>query len=1070
MRDNKSEQAIELKQNLWIKIFKSKSLMLFAGLVLAIILLLSLLPLFFENSALKFQIEQKISQIFEADFSINGRVKIKFLPLPAVVAEDILLQNYKFKPAKKEPEAKNPATPKDALKTDAQSERIYNFYAKSLSMRLPILNLFGGKSLGKIIFEDAFLQSYYIQNQQDVKDDKFTKILARFTKKSSEEKKLDSGFSAKLFAISGLDVSLLPIFEVKNTVAIFYDQFSRQKEISAINAEAKISKEKISVSGNFNNETFTNNFKFLVKFNSKSNHSDSLLEVTSPILNLHITGKFISENRGILASDFSGKIAAEIFELKSFYKSYISNNSVIFNKLKYSAKPIKISADIENKSQEISLSNILINSSLLNGGGTIDLSFSDQIPLIDIVLDLENLDLDSVWSGGAVPLAENQDQAEAATTTNQSSDNSNQENQASANDFNIDFNFINQIKDFDLSSEITVKNAKYLAGEITDIDLYMTVSRRGEILVLPIIFKVPGEGIFRINGVLDNSAQLPKFVGKFDGNGKVLGDILKWLKVESPNLKFENLKNYSVYSDILLLPNSANLDNFYLNLNDGGNEFLGEIKIENGDKNNNIKTRFEISNFNIDDYFLTSGQNIYFAPGSLLKKLLWLNDISSSNELDLKFDQLVYKGENFSDQSLKLKFRRGYFEIADLNLKSATSDLNGGLTVDISGASQKFVMNFSSNNFQYQTPQSNNLAAKNTKQETAIADFDKSKKYNFFDQFFSLPSLQGFDGVVMLNFENLRLDDLEIKKLKLGGKITDGNIIDSQLTSDLYGGSLSYRGVIGLKIDKIINGNLSFSNVDLQSLLPDLIDVKNISGVANIAASVTASAGNKNDFIKKLNSEIKFSTNSPSLAGYGLNDLIRKMFVMSNYRQELKEPEKILFNSQSVTTFDQANGAIQINGGNDGKLRINLSAPAVNGILSGKIDASNSAIDALFSATFLTGNRQKQIPINIATSIKGTISAPQQSTNIDQARQYLGLPKLFQQDVGELNLDTNNVVKSDVASPASSAAQDQNKPTVDAQASAIEQSKIITNDVKKEEVNSPNSVVPITTEQAAPTQ
>ena len=77
--------------------------------------------------------------------------------------------------------------------------------------------------------------------------------------------------------------------------------------------------------------------------------------------------------------------------------------------------------------------------------------------------------------------------------------------------------------------------------------------------------------------------------------------------------------------------------------------------------------------------------------------------------------------------------------------------------------------------------------------------------------------------------------------------------------------------------------------------------------------------------------------------------------------------------------------------GKEGKLRINVSAPAVNGIISGSVNLVTNSADVLFNAIFLTGTRQKQTPINIATNLKGNISALSQSTNMDQARQYLGL-------------------------------------------------------------------------------
>lgn len=986
-----TKKIIEKLQNLQARIFKSEGLRIGALVFFVIILLVFALPFFFNNAALKSQIVQKVNQISGANFTINGDVTINFLPYPSITVGDALLQNYK---------------PKSTNKT-------YNFYAKSVRIIFPVFNFSDDVFVKRIIFTDAILESYVGTDNFSSHENQLTKIIAEFTKNSpAQESKSTSGISAKLFSVGEIKSSASIVDAVKEVVVengemIIYDRLTQKKEVKSINVDAKINEKKISAHGNFNSENIVSNFKFLAQFNSQSNQPDSLLEMTSPVMSMNVKGNFTSENRGIVDSDFRGKIEAEIFELKSFYKSYVSGSDVVFGKLKYSSKPIKISADIANKSQEITIKNLLINSVLANGSGEIELDLAGKIPLIDLNLNLENFDLDSIWSGETVAInamATNQNDpqnnvveiaeisangAEKNNDVDKSEELSEQTTSdpiATKQTSPIDFNLAGKIKDFDLTAEIKIKNATYLEGEIKNLNLYATVSNQGEILILPMIFTVPGDGLFRVNGVLDNSTGLPKFVGKFDATGKSLGEIFKWLKIESQNLKFDNLKEYSLYSDMLLLPNSLALNNFYLNLANGQSEFLGELKIDNSSKSANITSRFQVSDFNVDSYFLTSGQNAYLSPGSLIKKLLWLNDISANNDAFFSFDKLIYKGEEFPAQSVKLKFGRGYLEIGDLNLQSAKTNLKASLTVDISDKRPLFEMNISADNFHYDTMHKTSEIADQAATKTI-------QNRNFFDQFFATPSLEGFSGNISISLNNFEIDDLKIKDVKFGGKLKDGNIEAAELACDLYGGSLSYKGFIGLKQNKTINGNLSFNNADMQPFLSDLMGIKNVSAIANISASVTAVASKKEEFSKQLSSEIKFSANAPSVDGYGLNDLVKKMFALQNFRQELQNPEKILLNPQSKTIFKQASGTIQINSGKEGRLRINVTAPAVNGILSGAISAENKTIDASFNAIFLTGNRQKQTPINIATNLKGKLGAISQSTNLDQVRQYLGLTK-----------------------------------------------------------------------------
>jgi len=1033
-------EAAESPLSLQERILKSEGLRIGFVVFSGLFALLFFIPLLFNNAALKFQLAQKFSQISGANVVIHGDLKVAFLPSPEITVENVLLQNYKIKKSK----------------TDNEPQEIYNLYAKSIQFKLPISG-FSDSVFRKIILTDAVLESHVSSDKVVDRQDKFTAIVAEFVKKSTTEesgKSSSGGISSKLFSVADLDANSfsaanVPDIIIINGETIFYDDLERKKEVKAINAETDISKKHVSSIGSFASEGVVSSFKFLAKFNSQSSSPDSSLEIISPVINLRVAGNITSENHGVLGSDFKGKIEAEIFDLKSFYKSYIGGNSIIANKLKYSTSPIKISADIANESKEIVIQNILINSSLINGKGDVDLSFSDKIPLIDINFDLENLDVDGIWSGDVVSVPviaedpnkvpdcvdemaevvpQNQDisavvpaPVEAGDktviiaasdpksleeTTKEAAKEKTDEG-AKAADATVDaakeqkkiepinFNLTTKIRDFDLTAEIKIKDIKYMGGNIKDANLYLTVSREGEILVLPMIFRIPGDGLVRINGVLDNTTELPKFVGKFDVRGKSLKDIFQWVEIESQNLKFDSLKDYSLYADVLLLPNKTTFDNFYLNLNGGQSEFLGEIHIDNSDKTPVISSQFQVSNFKIDDYFLTSGQNAYLSPGTLLKKLLWLNNISSSGNLALSFDKLVYKDEEFIDQSLKLKIGRGYLEIKDLNLKSDKSNLTANLTIDISDKSPKFDMSIAANKLHYDTAQKIESTFDDPVSQGAVTEDKKIKKQNFFDQFFALPSLEGFRGSVSLTFDDLVIDNLAITNFKMSGKVSDGNIDNSDLSCGIYDGSLSYKGLIGIKINKTINGNLVLSNSSLQPLLSDLVGIENVSGVANISANITAAAGKKEEFLKNLRSEIKFNANAPTVERYGLNDLVKKMFAAASYRSELSDPEQILFNPTNKTIFKQADGTVQIGGGNgEGKVRINATAPAVNGILAGTVNVSNNTANLLFNAIFLTGNRQKQTPINIATNLKGPMNAFDQSTNSDQARQYLGLRKI----------------------------------------------------------------------------
>lgn len=972
---------------------------IFSGAVLA----LFLLPFLFNNAALKVQIAQKVNQNTNADFAILGDVSVTLLPSPTIIANKVLLKNYQAK----------------TNEADNSPQTIYDLYAEKVKIKLTVFKFAGSPSIHKLIFVNPVIRAHQDGSQLVTRNDKFEEILASVVKNSSAKKKpSDSGFTATLFSISdvnGSDFSLKksPTIEVENGSIIYYDVLDKKKEVSAINADIEIDAKRIFAAGNFNSANITSNFKLIAKFNSQSKSPKSSFELNSPVAKISVTGNFPSENLGLFSSEFNGKINAEIAEVRTFYKSYIGGESALSDKLQYSTKPINISADIDGKDTDFAITNLLISSGLISGKGTIDLNFSDPIPVIDVNLDLENLDLDDLLSNEEVKVSAtgNRDKTinagdEVAETLAQIGNTPDLQKSQLLGDkkpeekasTKINLNLVKAIKNFDLTAEIKVANIKFLAGEIKEANLYASVSHEGEIIISPLMFKLPGDGAFRVTGVIDNTSDLPKFLGKFDVSGSSLKEILQWLKIESQSLKFENLKEYTIYSDIFLLPNSTKFSNFYLNLNHDSSEILGEVTISTSDKTSNIKSRFSGNKLNVDDYFLTSDRSAYFTPGLLVRKLLWLNNISTNSEFDLSFDQLIYKGETFNDQSMNVKLNRGYFEIRDLKMNSEKTSLQANLLVDISDQNPQFVLNITADKFHYETPQDSEKSA------------DKNKKSkNFLDQFYALPSLEGFNGRIDLSFVDLQLDDLPVKNLKLSSNMASGSLRSAEFFSDLFGGNLAYKGMINLGLNKVINGNLTLKNAALQELLPRLIGVKNISGAVNVAASITDSASTKEGFAQSLESEINFNINAPSISGYGLNDLVLKMFAPKTNAEELRDPEKILLNPNSVTSFKKASGKIKINVGGEGKISASTSGALLNGVLSGTLDVAKNTANTLFSTVFLTGTRQKHTTINVATNIGGNLDDLSQTINLEQVRQYLGLskpaPKSDSDDTTKKNLD-----------------------------------------------------------------
>jgi hypothetical protein len=408
----------------------------------------------------------------------------------------------------------------------------------------------------------------------------------------------------------------------------------------------------------------------------------------------------------------------------------------------------------------------------------------------------------------------------------------------------------------------------------------------------------------------------------------------------------------------------------------------GYIKYENSTGIPAINSDFKINDLNVDDYFLISDKNQYLSSGSLLQKLLWLNSNSSNTSISLLFNKLTYKQNTFFNQPLKMDFGQGYFKLNDLKLKSDDINIQGFLNINITNNNPVIDINLSAENFRY-------ITAKPADNQAGAKEADNFKS-GFVQQFFNLPSLDNFNGSVSLNVNNLMIDDLKINNVKIAGKLKNGELALSDAGFDLYNGSLKYSGDIIVKSSKAFNGTFTLTNIDNRDFLNDLLGINNVTGLSNISGVVSTVGKNRDEFYKNLDMQLKFVSGNILVKGFGIDDLLKKMLAPYQYKAELHNPLNILFGAGNKSYFREASGKLDIRRNNrENKLRIETTSTGINSVTTGSVDLANNIFDGSSNFIFLTGSRQRQIPINVAINYKGKFGNVASTANIDQVNQYL---------------------------------------------------------------------------------
>jgi hypothetical protein len=1031
----------------FVSFFKSEGFKIGAIAFLCLFGIAKILPSFLDNSKLKFDLTQRLSKLTQATISIKGDIEIDLLPSPSISAHHVFIENY-APPSKRD-----------------KSDNFYNIYVRDLKIVFPIFRINSGKLIEKVIADRAIIEVAQPEALKKIVNSSFSATLERVSKNIPDSQKniaSKGGISSKLFPINDIEsvaigLSINPSIQITDSTITFYNEYGISKEFTKIDSIINYGEDVVEGYGNFMSQSIENEFRILAKFdsinkNKKDPKDDSFFFLSSPAFNLKISGNFLEKNlNGLLKTKFRGFLECDILELKNLYKSLISKSDSFSSKLRYNGKSIKLSSEFYNDGKNIDLKKIIIISDIANGSGDVYLGLSDNIFTTDINLEFDDLDLDSIWSteNPAKKIAEKKESqnlienAQLSADANELKPKESEEKIApkpsviKVRKRNIS-DLILEARDYDINMEIYIKNATLYEGQVKDIKFYANIANDNKILISPLSFKLPGNSEFRANGIFEESNMSSKFTGNIDGKGESLSELFKWLQVESNNIKIDNLKNYALYGDLEITPNLTSLKNFYINLDDKKTEFYGNLEINDSEKNRFVNTNIQISEFDFEKYISFSKNNSYLSEGILFDKLLWLNQVYSNYSIKLKFDKLIYADQEFKNQNINLDFGQGYIKVPKTHFDSEKNIFDFEFNVDISDKNQV-----------------TNLKLNADKLKLKLKDEDdpltKVRGLSLFDKFYKLPSLQGFTGAIDLTANEITLDDKLISNFDYKNSFKNGVFGQSKLTMQIYDGTFEYKGLSDIKYNKIINGLFSCKSCNVNKILNDFYNVKAINGITNLSGNIVSIAKSVDEFKNNLNSEINIAISAPKIDGYGLNELVKKMFSVKKFANELADPEKILENKELSTQFVQGKGFVNLKGAKNSNFSVSLSGPAINSVFSGIIFLNDESINGTLNTIFLSGTLEKKIPINIATNIFGFFDDVGHVSNLNQARQYLGLERINNQELNAKLLTKSEEKK------VTKKNRDIAKKTPEKNESAKTENKIIEEDKQASQPVSPES-------------
>ena len=676
-----------------------------------------------------------------------------------------------------------------------------------------------------------------------------------------------------------------------------------------------------------------------------SNDGDKVeFKIDSPIFKAEIDGKVnkfdyknpLDLNKTLQGNDL--RFSTHIINPRVFFSNIINSDNEFGHIRVKSILPVKLNAIIKSNQKKISISAIKIDGQEFAAKGVIEINNQIDNKAINGQLEISKINLDNL-------INYNYFLPKKHKIANLKLDHliqNNAKKDINNDGFNIDFKFLGN-------------NIIYLDNVISELK-FDAIGTLGDLKIDNIVAKTNKGGHLSGQGEFYVSDQIQLFDGRIDFGGNEIRNLIAPNKITLPNIKKTISQDYNITSRLILLPGMINLREIKGDVD--GVSFSGDLMIDKSfNKIPDINIDFHFAdNFAIEKYFDFSD----LSSSNVVEKTLWLQLIKDNYNFDLSFNNLSFKGYKLGQQDLKFTFGNRLVKFNNINISSKQIDIKGDAEIDMRFSTPRFNANLEIQNF---------------------INEDVS------DYYFNLPSFTGFGGDINIKISELNIFDLDFKDIVMQSRIEDGNFKLFNTNGQLFGGDFVYNGDLVIKRQKLINGGFTLKSARNIPILSKF-NISNIAGISNLSGIISGIGNNLSELKKSLEIELKFHGAAIDISGFGLEDLMKKMFYVRKNKDELANPLEILLSKDNETRLTTANGNASIK---NGLLKYNLktSATGINGTSLGTINYNTNKINAESTFVFLSGTRQKTFPITIAVKSNGAIDNLKHVTNINQAESYI---------------------------------------------------------------------------------
>lgn len=893
------------------------------GLLLVIIAGLFIASFLVSWETYKKDIVESIQSATGREVVIHGGITGAFLPLPHITVSDVDVANISGGTAD------------------------YLLKANSLEARISLISLLQGKvKISKVTLNKAVVELEVLENGK--RNWLSSDTLPSTTKSDT--------------IISAIEITNSEVVLRKKSIQLL-------KKLDDFNGYLSID----SLTGPFEIEGYFIEKKAKVAFDIRAEkiipdkETVFTWQIDMPHMKLFFDGKMIKQmDKRII----SGKLNANLPDIQQNLNVFTKNTRPVKNS---KPQPLSLTADAVLSEKEISLQNLSIDSSHIKGTGRIK-AFFDTTPIVDIILDFDDVNIDSLRDA----IAGNQKQKSEKPTYSQG------RIKYTGGDFPKNINALLYLT----AKKITYNN-KVIQDFTLNTDLF-----NGNIEIYPSTAALEDNTKLEVSGNIASNGVRPVFEGSIVASGDKLSRITDFFSADFSELPLVKVNNFNITTQLRVTPKEVRFSN--IDYRTDTLNIAGLFNIRHGSGIPEINTNLTLSTLNLDNPIITDKARVLLQPFSaknisnLGTDFQWLRTFPIRFDAEIMVQELQYNQRSFKNPLVIFHIVPGFLECDKLMVDSDIASFDAKGSLDIQALRPKISLSIKGKNLDmamFSLPEKKKVLIADTENSGALSIEEPiTLKPKWSSEEFDFIAFDKFNGSVHASLDNFTYHKISAENLLAKLRLSDGLLIIDDLRGELFDGKFLAKGGIGITPPSL-SVSFSLSNGILEKFFPAFTSIDTIDGYFSMSGSFTTQGATPEVWASAVEANISLAVRDMIIKNFDLHKIIETTYQKNipnnkNFAQVIEEAS-----NNGTTLFNNVDGALSASNGLLQVSDMKFNTLRTSGAMSGSLDIKNWVMRVLSQIAFIPQGSTLALPINI--SLAGAVENPERTIDTKEIWSYI---------------------------------------------------------------------------------